>query len=232
MLPDINIVGTFMTKSFYVKRIKENFPDIEFGKAELVTDGYDDDVIVLDKKIVFSFPKQKLDCPEKFQRELKFLPLLNKKITLPIPNFIYIPEDKFFAGYNYIAGAPLTLKVFKLLDKNEREFCARQLGKFLSELHNFSVPIAKGSGVEISTMPSDARIKLTVTHQDLIDEHILFDKKSRKISGIIDFGDVLISDPAIDFSRLWSYGEEFIDMILKYYSRRDKNIKERSKSLN
>ncbi len=212
-------LSDIMSKQTYLKKIIDNFPKLKFKKSELITSGYDD-VIILDKKIVFSFPKQKLDCPEKFQKELKFLPILNKRITLPIPNFIFIPKDKTFAGYKYIDGVPFSKKILKSLTLKEKESCAKQIAEFINELHGCPVSVAVKNGVGFAD-PIKNNTKRVVVHQDLIDEHILFNKKTRKISGIIDFGDVQINDLVVEFDRLKTFGKEFLDLILKYYNKTD-----------
>ncbi len=57
-----------------------------------------------------------------------------------------------------------------------------------------------------------------VLHGDLEAEHIIFNKESRKVTGIIDWGAALISDPDYDLFRPYShYGSEFIEEFLKYY---------------
>jgi len=46
-----------------------------------------------------------------------------------------------------------------------------------------------------------------VIHGDLTDDHILLDQRRGRLSGVIDFADAAIGDPAQDFSFLWSYGD-------------------------
>ncbi|MBI2436641.1 MAG: aminoglycoside phosphotransferase family protein [Candidatus Magasanikbacteria bacterium] len=248
-------------KKLYLQKIKQNFPNLKFSKSELITAGYDDDVIILDKKIVFSFPKNKLDCNKKFQKELKILPFLNRAITLPIPNYMYIPKDKSFAGYTYISGVPFVKKLFDKLNTREQVASAKLVAKFLYELHSFSIIKARKNGVTDAWTEQDARpyyirraravfkqlnydfqslqkllsrypmkdtARFAVVHQDFTSDHILFDIKKKKIQGVIDFGDVQIADPAIDFSKLWDYGEEFLDLVLHYYKSNDPYLKERS----
>ena len=62
----------------------------------------------------------------------------------------------------------------------------------------------------------DFSFKRTVTHSDIKSDHIFF--KDNKISGIIDFAEVEIGDPALDFAGIWSYGEEFLIKVLNYYN--------------
>ncbi|MFA6424462.1 MAG: aminoglycoside 3'-phosphotransferase/choline kinase family protein [Candidatus Magasanikbacteria bacterium] len=220
-----------MTKKEYLKKIKDNFPKLKFKKIEFITTGYDDDVVILDKRIVFSFPKHKLDCFEKFQKELMILPLLNKKISLSIPNFIYISKDKSFGGYKYITGIPLSKKILNKLSASEKESLAKQLAQFVNELHSFPIKVAEKNNVSVRNNSKTNISKLVLTHQDLIDEHILINIKTKKVVGIIDFGDLQIADPTYEFSRIWRFGEEFLDLLLKYYKTSDKKIKIRSKKI-
>jgi len=253
-----------MNKQFFIKQIKNNFPDLKFKKSEIIDHGWNKTVIVLDARIVFSFPKNK-EAQSKFRAELEILPTLSKKITLPIPSFHYIPADKSFAGYNFVSGEPLTLRNFKKLNTSQQNKIAKQVSDFLNELHAFSVTNTKKYGVSPAWSEKDARsyysnqaetvykklapkdrellksifeaycnirikndLKKTVVHQDLTSDHILFDKNTNKVCGIIDFGDIQISDPAVDFSKLWEYSEKFVDKVLSGYRSKDKQLKSRS----
>ena len=56
-------------------------------------------------------------------------------------------------------------------------------------------------------------------HRDLSSDHILFDRAARRITGIIDFGDLAIYDPVADFSGLAAYGNSFLEAALAAYTR-------------
>lgn len=49
-----------------------------------------------------------------------------------------------------------------------------------------------------------------LVHGDLSSDHMLFDRATRAITGIIDFGDMAIGDPAGDFVGLAPYGAAFV----------------------
>ena len=69
-----------------------------------------------------------------------------------------------------------------------------------------------------------------VIHGDLTDDHILFDPVRRRLSGVIDFADMAIGDPAQDFSFLWSYGDGApACAYANYDARRDGGLLERSR---
>ncbi|MDD5071880.1 MAG: phosphotransferase [Patescibacteria group bacterium] len=57
----------------------------------------------------------------------------------------------------------------------------------------------------------------TLIHGDLTSENIFINKGSNNNLGIIDFSDASIDDPARDFSALFSYGDQFVRRVLKYY---------------
>jgi aminoglycoside 2''-phosphotransferase len=64
----------------------------------------------------------------------------------------------------------------------------------------------------------DTRFPATLIHHDLAGEHILYNPARGTISGIIDWGDAAIGDPAIDFTGLLAaYGEVFVERVLAHY---------------
>jgi aminoglycoside 2''-phosphotransferase len=253
-----------MTKSYYLKRITLEFPDIKHRKAVLLDHGWDDVVVILDEKIVFSFPRRVGYIQEKFKKELLLLPKLGPRLPLPIPQFAYVAHNKSFAGYFYIAGEPLRKKMLDKLSPDIQRRIAKDLAVFLRSLHATPLSLARTCGVTHTWTAVEHRtwcvehlpiikkklsitqaLKLqnlfdefthisfrernAVTHQDFTSDHILFDTKKNKITGIIDFGEVQVSDPAIDIVRMWEYGESFVDLVLRYYKSDDKNIKIKSR---
>jgi aminoglycoside 2''-phosphotransferase len=56
----------------------------------------------------------------------------------------------------------------------------------------------------------------TLINSDLLGEHILWDKISRRV-GIIDFSDRVYGDPAHDFAGLLNYGTEFTKRVMELY---------------
>ncbi|WP_071458644.1 aminoglycoside phosphotransferase family protein [Bacillus massilinigeriensis] len=61
--------------------------------------------------------------------------------------------------------------------------------------------------------------KRTLIHGDLTSSNIIYNKASGCISGIIDFTDAQIGDPAFDFAGLyWDFGRDFTVEVLSWYS--------------
>jgi aminoglycoside phosphotransferase (APT) family kinase protein len=59
---------------------------------------------------------------------------------------------------------------------------------------------------------------LSVVHQDLSAEHVLIDASGTRLTGVIDWGDVAIADPTIDFVGWFAWGgAPFVRAVLAHY---------------
>jgi aminoglycoside 2''-phosphotransferase len=60
----------------------------------------------------------------------------------------------------------------------------------------------------------------TFVHGDLAAEHILVDPMTHQVTGIIDWSEISISDPAIDFAGIFHWGGvDFMNAALSHYRR-------------
>ena len=70
--------------------------------------------------------------------------------------------------------------------------------------------------------PLSTNAEKTVIHGDLTASNILYNKEKEGVSGIIDFTDAHIGDPAFDFAGFyWAIGPEFTKRVLSYYQGGD-----------
>ncbi len=62
-----------------------------------------------------------------------------------------------------------------------------------------------------------------VIHGDFaLEDHVFFDKEKQHLSGVIDFADVTINDPAHDFQNIVEYGgEAFFQTVMVHYQIKD-----------
>lgn len=68
--------------------------------------------------------------------------------------------------------------------------------------------------------PSSFDYQPCLVHGDLGPYHILYDRQSRRLNGIIDFGVAGVGDPATDIGNLLQvYGESFVSRFLGEYPR-------------
>ncbi len=74
---------------------------------------------------------------------------------------------------------------------------------------------------------------LSLVHNDLWAEHVFVDTHSGEVSGIIDWGDTVIGDPAIDFACLYAwYGKSWLEDVLTHYTiKLDAAVMSRSRYL-
>lgn len=190
-------------------------------------------------------------------REVRFLPVLRQRSSVPIPNpEWYAPPSTQFSfgiiGYHKLPGTPLTPAQLRTADQ---ESIASALGRFLWDLHNFPIGEAQALGV---SGPDEQSVKLeslrdrslpiwrqlltggeyrlltawwdslivdpqmgeyapAVCHGDMWYENILMDDAGRTITGILDFENVEIGDPAQDFATQLYLGEAFATRVLYIY---------------
>lgn len=59
-------------------------------------------------------------------------------------------------------------------------------------------------------------------HGDLSPDHILYDKATGTITGVIDFSDTVVTSPLLDFTYLYhAYGQGFLTSLLEHYGAVD-----------
>src|SRR3954470_2197755 len=121
--------------------VAEQFSQVELAGLELLGEGWDNTVWLVDERWVFRFPRREVAIPG-FERELAALPALAPRVPLPIPDLVFAgrPADGFpwpFFGAPYLPGRePLGL------DDPTRAALARPLGRFLRALH--AAPVVGG----------------------------------------------------------------------------------------
>jgi aminoglycoside 2''-phosphotransferase len=65
--------------------------------------------------------------------------------------------------------------------------------------------------------PANFQFQPALIHRDLCAEHILFDPGQGRITGVLDWEDAAIGDPAFDLTGLLDYGSEFVQGVLEAY---------------
>jgi len=98
-------------------------------------------------------------------------------------------------------------RVFPLLVPHLRDWAMEHFESHLADRRNF-----------------DYELKMVDT--DLAPYHIMFDRQSKRIRGIIDFGCAGLGDPAIDLGVLiYHYGESFTDRLYRVYPEAETCLK-------
>ena len=164
------------------------------------------------------------------EREARLLDTLAPHLSIAIPTPRFADASAGVLAYELIAGRPL-------LGRRAPAGAGRRLGRFLRELHAVEpatvvdlIPTEDAdpsAWLEDLSGPSDlvdivhasrpphARQRV-VAHADLGAEHIL--ELGGTLTGIIDWSDAAIPDPALDFARLYrDFGPGVLEDAIQVY---------------
>ena len=252
-----------MNKNDLTKRIREEFPQIKFKNVKQVTCGLDHVVLILDNKYVFRFPKNdyyknKIKVEMRLLSELQ-----KKTNKIPDYKFVskdqsfggYLIIDgkplstKKFKNFTNQQKKRLANELADFLtvlhkipiskakkiglkfewshqdELNQYKKRRKYLRKVLNQKELSFVDNLMGKYVSLK-LPQNFLV-----HHDFSEYHILV--KDNKLSGIIDFGDSSLNDPAVDFAWFWEWGEDFVQKVYKGYNgRKDSGFLSRSQLYN
>jgi len=164
------------------------------------------------------------------EREARLLEVVAEGVVLPVPVPRFADADAGVLAYPRIPGRPL-------LGRSPPAGSAAALGRFLRELH--AVDPARVDDLVPAEDPDpdewlagldgpDALLRIVrasrprpsvrrvLAHADLGAEHIL--ELDGTLTGVIDWSDAALTDPALDFARLYrDFGPAFLEELLAAY---------------
>ena len=181
-----------------------------------IDEGWDFHVAIVDDESVFRFPRRS-GVEEALEVEIAVLPAIADAVPVKVPSFDFISRDPLFVGYRLIRGEPF-------IDED-----AKGIRAFLEALHGLDpseLPIARHDWVEayrdqsaeferlvFPVLDSDLRAQArrlfdevetlvgfepSLVHADLTPPHLLV--HDGVLAGVIDWGDMRVGDPALDYS--------------------------------
>ena len=145
----------------------------------------------------------------------------HRELTKQLAAFLSILHTLIQKGHEF----PELPDFYILVDHVEVKQLAREhLSKLLSP--------AEYEIVENILRQTDAvlaqKVPAVFLHDDVYSRHIIWDDANSRL-GIIDFTDMCLGDPAIDFAELHEYGVEFVKEVYDLYTGpKDENFLERS----
>lgn len=142
---------------------------------------------------------QQLCSTEKTHIAQQLADFLSEIHSFPIERAIelgvlHTPERDLWANFY----SEIRKHVFPLFTADERRWAQQLFEAFLDDERNF-------------------QLTPVLLHGDFSPDHVLFDRRAKCITGIIDFGDVRIGDPAYDFQWREDFGEAFWHEMLTRY---------------
>jgi aminoglycoside 2''-phosphotransferase len=162
-----------MKAKFFLQKIKNEFPQVEWKKYRILTHGWDHVVIVFDEKLIFRFPKDKED-KEEFRNEIQLLKFLGKRVKVGIPEYTFVSKDKSLAGYEMLNGQELKSSQYKRFTTSEKEKFAKQMADFLTDLHSTPNSAISKFNVRIDNPSKDYKALVNNT------EKFLFPRLNKK----------------------------------------------------
>ena len=213
--------------------LAEQFPELSAAELRLAGEGWDNTAWLVDGEWLFRFPRHEIAL-DGVRRELAVLPLLAPLLPLPVPQPVFVGEPSADFPWPFFGGPVVPGEELAAADLDDRERVAlgRALGRFLRALHSaeldvelpvdpirradmaFRVGRARERLAELGGAPDGADDvfaaalalpppeRLTLVHGDLHLRHPFV--HDRRLSGVIDWGDVCRADPGIDLVLVWS----------------------------
>jgi aminoglycoside phosphotransferase (APT) family kinase protein len=217
---------------------------LEAARFREIQEGWDSVVLEVDGQWIIRVPRRP-EVREWIRREARLLPEIRSALPVPLPRFEVVEdtEDVFFVAYRKLPGKPLSDPAASL---------AAELGRFLAALHSFwpsvellshRAPIERFRREVLPLLEQDerqraeamfeersSRSELALLHADLGPAHILHDGSS--ITGVIDWSDASLGDPALDFAwLLHGTSDAFASSLLDAYTHQrepDPGLRERA----
>ncbi len=236
--------------------LEHSLTGFKVDKIKIIGNGNDSFAYAVNNSIIFKFPRHER-ANSNLIKEAQILRFLEGKLAIPIPQVLYMCTSNnlsnyCFVGLSKIKGVPLNKKIFYRLSDIEKDELAREMAEFLMQLHNQNFIEYKEDYLRLKDLiydrlDSSIREKIDImyrklfsnqdflnqrnghVHNDFSCSNILFDLESRKINGVIDFGDSCVSDIDNDFYCLLEesdeeLGKEFRLKVLEYYGYKDIRI--------
>ena len=226
-----------------IKIIKHD-TGLEIYYHNLLLDGWDNLVLEVNGSLIFRFTRRE-DILQQHIKELELLPLLNRSLTFRVPNPVYHQTESppYYMAYKKIHGKTITssinrenlvktitlfLKELQSIDHKTLEHTQRYTPESwkqeYNELHkrlsrevypSLELDICESIDSEFSRFhETETEFEPKLCHRDLSSDHIL--ELDGRITGVIDWGDSCVGDPAFDLTGLlMDYGEQVAQKISK-----------------
>jgi aminoglycoside phosphotransferase (APT) family kinase protein len=162
--------------------------------------------------------------------EARLLDVVAPRVSVPVPQPRFVDDELGVMAYRLLPGRPL-------LGRSAFPGLADRLGRFLRELHSIDPAGLDGQVAGDDTDPVEWLEELhgppgllellwatvpprgeerVLVHGDLGAEHLL--AAGGDLTGVIDWSDAALADPAVDFARLYrDFGDEFLVSVVDAY---------------
>lgn len=227
------------------ERLRSAFPELRIGDVRYLAEGWDFRVFEVDGEWLFRFPKRRQEA-QRLATEVALLRKIADLLPVPVPRYEFHAQG--IGGYRRLGGRPLSAIVdstgcaadfaafltalhgipvegLGLPERGDSATPARgheRLARRLAKVEHALEPdvLAACRAVVEAPPPPMSSCPAVVTHDDLFPEHVLVSADGERITGVLDWGDAALGDPAIDFFLpAFCGGEPFLREVLARYER-------------
>lgn len=227
--------------------IIKNIFEGNIEEYKVITGTYGNVVVEVNKEWIFRFSREERDVKQ-LEIEKKFLLEFEKLSPIPVPHIKYQGDGfigyKKLDGVPFTDEICVELSeeqknnIWKSIGKflselHSMDFKHKNLVEYPFGDNDFWNDLWKPIESQLSKKTrekaleyfteyfkeeSEHPIKKTICHADFHPNHILYNKSSKDITGIIDFGRICINDPAVDFNLIERiFEKDAIEAILQNY---------------
>jgi aminoglycoside phosphotransferase (APT) family kinase protein len=203
-----------------LRAVREQVPDLNCDEVRFVGSGWATDVYLVDGRYAVRFPRN-AEAATYLDQDSAVLQLVSSELGsyFAVPRVLYrgrsgahFPHD--FLVCDFVNGVSA--------DDPEAPFSdelTSDLGEALTRIHSIPVAPARQAGL-IEPPWDDYEGTESFLHLDFRGNNILVDPNSGRLSGVIDWGNSAVGDPALDFMwiavwRGWSFAQAVLESYAK-----------------
>jgi len=223
-------------------RLGSAFPGLRAGDVRYLAEGWDFRVFEVDGW-AFRFPKR-AECEQALAAEAALLARIADALPVPVPRYEFLAKG--IGGYRKLTGQPasraragwaadfaafltalhglpvgglkLPVRGAETSPAGLSERLARSLGRVERALEPGVLAACRAVVEALAPPPSPG--PPVVTHDDLYPEHLLVSADGDAVTGVLDWGDAALGDPAIDFFVAgFCGGDRFLESVVRRYGR-------------
>lgn len=230
--------------------VEELFPQLEARTVVAIDEGWDSLVVEVDGEWIVRVPRRE-EVRTSLATEVRLLPELAPALPVPIPRFEHVSEGG--VTYRKLRGSPAdgssaalgsrigrflaALHAFPVERARELEVPSHDLD-WSERYRRFTGEVLDAAGPQLGPQAeamvaayladeSNFAFPPRLIHADLGPAHLL--AEGEELTGVIDWGDVRIGDPALDFAWLLNgTSAAFAAAVLAAYGQDDPSLTDRA----
>ena len=187
--------------------MREQFPELALRSADFLASGWDYDAYLIDRDLVVRFPRR-AEVADRLHHEEAILHLVRSSVgaTLSVPEITIRGEGGVHFPHRFFAHVLIPGVAADHPGAKE----SAGLASDLAEAHDW---LRAGP-----SLPPEYGGPPRFVHNDFCPDHILVDPESGRLTGVIDWSDAALGDPALDFVMLvLSRGWDFVNDVVEAY---------------